>query len=118
MATKFNIDKVSISEITSDFTGETRYLADVNIGIGTQTKLNVEAGIYDNPDFDLSKDSKISAIVIYSKDRIGQVEVKQLTGSMSGSSTTIESLKKNTIVEIKKLSQILMVLGFHTLLQS
>ena len=107
MATKFNIDKISISEITSDFTGETRYLADVNIGIGTQTKLNVEAGIYDNPDFDLSKDSKISAIVIYSKDRIGQVEVKQLTGRMSGSSTTIESLKKNTIVEIKKLSQII-----------
>jgi hypothetical protein len=107
MATKFNIDKVSISEITSDFTGETRYLADVNIGIGTQTKLSVEAGIYDNPDFDLSKDSKISAIVIYSKDRIGQVEVKQLTGRMSGSSTTIGSLKKNTIVEIKKLSQII-----------
>jgi len=107
MATKFNIDKVSISEITSDFTGETRYLADVNIGIGTQTKLNIKEGIYDNPDFDLSKDSKISAIVIYSKQDLNLDKIKQLTGNPDFSAGDLSILKRDTIVEIKKLSQII-----------
>jgi hypothetical protein len=104
---KFNIDKVSISEITSDLTGETRYLADVNIGIGTQAKLNVKEGIYDNPDFDLSKDSKISAIVIYSKQELDLDEIKQLTGNPEISAGDLSVLKRDTIVEIKKLSQII-----------
>ena len=106
---KFDIEKVSISEATSNFTGETRYIADVNIGVETVATLFRKRGVY-VPQLNLSEDSKINAIVIYSKQELDMDKVNLLTGQKKLTSVTrrrLRRLQKDTIVEIKKLSQII-----------
>ena len=76
---KFAINKISLSEKTSSFTGQTDYVAEVNFDIDTEAAFNKENGVFDNPKLDLSKNN-ISAIVVYSKKDLDLVDIKKLVG--------------------------------------
>ncbi len=100
---KFAINKISLSEKTSSFTGQTDYVAEVNFDIDTSTTFNQKSGVFDNPKLDLSKNN-ISAIVVYSKKDLDLVDIKKLVGEKKAVRT--RGLQENTIVQIERLSAI------------
>ena len=102
---KFKINKVSISEKTSSFTGETDYAAEVSIDIDTKTTFNSKLGVFDNPKLDLSKNT-MNAIVVYSKKDLDLEGIKKLVGEKRAHSRTLRNLQENTIVQIEELSAI------------
>jgi hypothetical protein len=99
----FKINKVTISEETSNFDGETNYTAEVDFEVGTKALFDISSGVYRNPKLDLSKDSSLNAIIIYSKNDLVLDQIKQLTGETSTPAS--EVLQRNTIVEIQKLTK-------------
>ena len=99
----FKINKVTISEETSNFDGETNYTAEVDFEVGTKALFDISSGVYRNPKLDLSKDSSLNAIIIYSKNDLVLDQIKQLTGETSTPAS--EVLQRDTIVEIQKLTK-------------
>ena len=101
----FKINKVTISEETSNFDGETNYTAEVDFEVGTKALFDIYSGTYNIPKFDLSRDSSLSAIIIYSKKSLKIEQIKQLTGETFSSPKAKKVLQRNTIVEIQKLTK-------------
>ena len=88
------IDNVTLTEKLQTSSGDYTYFAGIDVSIKTQSDFNLETGVYENPNLDLSQDLGLHLLVVYSRRDI-----------ISGPNPASLINSEDTLVEIRKLTQ-------------